>query len=315
VAIQLNDTHPALAVAELMRVLLDDAHLGWDAAWGLTVRTLAYTNHTLLPEALERWPVALFEIVLPRHLEIIYEVNRRFLDRVRAEFPGDEGKVSRVSLIEEGAGRNVRMAHLAIVGTHSTNGVAAIHSELLRTHTVKDLAEMFPERFGNKTNGVTPRRWLHLCNPALANLITEAIGDGWVTDLVKLRDLPLILVLGVIPGQVVRGKGGDWGWRGRFGGGRGIVASRGCGRVGRIGWPGVGVGLLGELVECLTHRPDDEVEHPAAAPHADQEQRAEDAGDEHEPPSLFLGFGSASTVGARPVGGRLVIGPPPLRRA
>ena len=166
VAIQLNDTHPSLTVAELMRVLLDDARLGWNEAWDLTVRTLAYTNHTLLPEALERWPVALFELVLPRHLEIVYELNRRFIDGVRAKYPGDEGKIERVSLIEEGANRHVRMAHLAIVGTHSTNGVAAIHSELLRTKTVKDLAEIFPERFGNKTNGVTPRRWVKLCNPA-----------------------------------------------------------------------------------------------------------------------------------------------------
>ena len=189
VAIQLNDTHPALAVSELMRVLVDDVKLGWDEAWDLTVRTLAYTNHTLLPEALERWPVGLFELVLPRHLEIIYEINRRFLDTVRAKFPGDEGKVARASIIEEGATHAVRMAHLAIVGTHSTNGVAAIHSELLRTRTVKDLADMFPERFGNKTNGVTPRRWLNLCNPALANLITDAIGDEWVTDLAKLRAL------------------------------------------------------------------------------------------------------------------------------
>ncbi|VTR95345.1 maltodextrin phosphorylase : Alpha-1,4 glucan phosphorylase OS=Azospirillum brasilense Sp245 GN=glgP PE=3 SV=1: Phosphorylase [Gemmata massiliana] len=189
VAIQLNDTHPTLTVTELMRVLLDDARLGWDEAWDLTVRTLAYTNHTLLPEALERWPVELFELVLPRHLELIFEINRRFLGAVRAKFPGDEARAERASLIEEGASRNVRMAHLAIVGTHSTNGVAAIHSELLRTRTVKDLAEMFPERFGNKTNGITPRRWLHLCNPALATLITDAIGDGWVTDLSKLRAL------------------------------------------------------------------------------------------------------------------------------
>ncbi len=189
VAIQLNDTHPALAVTELMRALLDDARLGWDEAWDLTVRTLAYTNHTLLPEALERWPVELFELVLPRHLEIVFEINRRFLDAVRAKFPGDEGKVSRVSLIEEGAGRAVRMAHLAVVGTHATNGVSAIHSELLRTSTMKDLAEVFPERFGNKTNGVTPRRWLRTCNPALADLITNAIGAAWVTDLDQLRGL------------------------------------------------------------------------------------------------------------------------------
>jgi starch phosphorylase len=189
VAIQLNDTHPALSVAELMRILLDDAHLGWDEAWDLTVRTLAYTNHTLLPEALERWPVALFELVLPRHLEIVYEINRRFLDSVRSKFPGDDSKAARVSLIEEGANRSVRMAHLAIVGTHSTNGVAAIHSQLLRTRTVKDLADLFPERFGNKTNGVTPRRWLRLCNPALADLITEVIGPGWVADLSRLSAL------------------------------------------------------------------------------------------------------------------------------
>jgi len=189
VAIQLNDTHPALAVPELMRILLDDAHLGWDQAWDLTQRTLAYTNHTLLPEALEKWPLAWFELLLPRHLEIILEINRRLLDAVRERFPGDAGRVERVSLIEEGAERKIRMANLAIVGSHSTNGVAAIHSELLRTTTVKDLAEMFPERFNNKTNGVTPRRWLRLANPALAGVITEAIGDGWMTDLSQLRQL------------------------------------------------------------------------------------------------------------------------------
>ena len=167
-AIQLNDTHPSMAVPELMRILLDDARLGWDQAWDLTQRTLGYTNHTLLPEALEKWPVAWFEILLPRHLEIIYEINRRLLDSVRTRFLGDEGKVQRVSLIEEGPAKHVRMANLAIVGSHSTNGVAAIHSELLRKTTVKDLAEMFPERFNNKTNGVTPRRWLLLANPLLA---------------------------------------------------------------------------------------------------------------------------------------------------
>jgi starch phosphorylase len=189
VAIQLNDTHPSLAVPELMRILLDDARLGWDRAWDLTQRALAYTNHTLLPEALEKWPVAWFELLLPRHLEIIYEINRRLLVAVRGRFPADEARVERVSLIEEGAARKVRMANLAIVGSHSTNGVAAIHSELLRTMTVKDLAEMFPERFSNKTNGVTPRRWLLLANPALARTITEAIGDGWITDLTHLRKL------------------------------------------------------------------------------------------------------------------------------
>ncbi|HEY1757077.1 MAG TPA: glycogen/starch/alpha-glucan phosphorylase [Bryobacteraceae bacterium] len=188
-AIQLNDTHPSMSVAELMRILLDDAKLGWDHAWDLTQRTLGYTNHTLLPEALEKWPVAWFEALLPRHLEIIYEINRRFLDSVRSRFPGDEGKVERVSLIEEGPVQHVRMANLAIVGSHSTNGVAAIHSELLRTTTVKDLADMFPERFSNKTNGVTPRRWLLLANPPLARTITAAIGNGWVTDLSELSKL------------------------------------------------------------------------------------------------------------------------------
>jgi starch phosphorylase len=189
VAIQLNDTHPALAVPEMMRILLDEAHLGWDQAWDLTQRALAYTNHTLLPEALEKWPLAWFERLLPRHLEIIYEINRRLLDAVRARFPGDEARVGRVSLVEEGPHRRIRMANLAIVGTHSTNGVAAIHSELLRTMTVKDLAELLPERFNNKTNGVTPRRWLLLANPALARTITGAIGDAWITDLDRLGKL------------------------------------------------------------------------------------------------------------------------------
>src|SRR5919109_1566266 len=189
VAIQLNDTHPAMAVAELMRILLDEAGLGWDQAWELTVRTLAYTNHTLLPEALEKWPVRLFELVLPRHLEIIYEINRRFLGEVRTRFPGDDGRVVRMSLIEEAPIKQVCMAHLAVVGTHSTNGVAAIHSALLRRTVVKDFADMFPERFNNKTNGVTPRRWLLMANPELASLITEAIGDGWITDLAQLRGI------------------------------------------------------------------------------------------------------------------------------
>ena len=188
-AIQLNDTHPSMSVPELMRILLDDARLGWDEAWDLTQRTLAYTNHTLLPEALEKWPLDWFETFLPRQREIILEINRRLLDSVRTRFPGDEGRVQRVSLVEETPQRKVRMANLAIVGAHSTNGVAAIHSGLLRTRTVKDLADMFPERFNNKTNGVTPRRWLHPSNPALAQVITEAIGDGWVKDLGQLRRL------------------------------------------------------------------------------------------------------------------------------
>ena len=189
VAIQLNDTHPSLAVPELMRILLDEARLGWDQACDLTRQTLAYTNHTLLPEALEKWPLAWFEVLLPRHLEIILEINRRLLEDARSRFPGDAGLIERVSLVEEAGERKIRMANLAIVGAHSTNGVAAIHSELLRTVTVRDLAEMFPERFNNKTNGVTPRRWLLLANPALAACITEAIGDGWITDLAKLAKL------------------------------------------------------------------------------------------------------------------------------
>jgi glycogen phosphorylase len=189
VAIQLNDTHPTMAVPELMRILLDQAYLGWDEAWGLTQKTLAYTNHTLLPEALEKWPLAWFERMLPRHLEIIYEINRRLIDVVRKRFPGDEGRVKRVSLVEEGGQQKIRMANLAIVGSHSTNGVAAIHSQLLRTITVKDLAELFPQRFNNKTNGVTPRRWLLMSNPRLSQTITEAIGDEWVTDLSQLKKL------------------------------------------------------------------------------------------------------------------------------
>ena len=189
VAIQLNDTHPALAVPELMRILLDEAHLEWDQAWDLTQKALAYTNHTLLPEALEKWPLAWFEIMLPRQLEIILEINRRHLHTVRYRFPGDENRLAKVSLVEEGPERNIRMANLAIVGSHSTNGVAAIHSELLRTMTVQELAEQFPERFNNKTNGVTPRRWLLLANPALSNTITGAIGDAWITNLDQLKNL------------------------------------------------------------------------------------------------------------------------------
>ena len=189
VAIQMNDTHPAIAVAELMRILLDEARLSWDEAWDLTVHTLAYTNHTLLPEALEKWPIRFFELVCPRLLEITYEINRRFLENLRRRYPGDEDRVRRMSLVEESPARQLRMANLAIVGTHSINGVAEIHSQLVKTQLVPDFAEMFGERFNNKTNGVTPRRWLLLANPALANLITEAIGDGWITDLGQLRKL------------------------------------------------------------------------------------------------------------------------------
>jgi starch phosphorylase len=189
VAIQLNDTHPTLAVSELMRILLDEAMLGWDEAWDLTTRTLAYTNHTLLPEALEKWPLPWFEMLLPRQLEIIYEINRRFLDDVRARYPGDDARVVRMSLIEEGSPKKIRMAHLAMVGSHSTNGVAAIHSELLKRTVVPDFAEFFPERFNNKTNGVTQRRFLLLANPALATIITDAIGDKWIVDLTQLERL------------------------------------------------------------------------------------------------------------------------------
>ena len=189
VAMQMNDTHPSLAVPELMRILVDDVRLGWDEAWHITQNTLAYTNHTLLPEALEKWPVQWFEDMLPRQLEIIYEINRRFLSDVRQRFPRDEGRIQRVSLIEQGTEKKVRMANLAVVGSHSTNGVAVIHSDLLRKTTLKDLAEILPQRFNNKTNGVTPRRWLLLCNPELSGLITNAIGDGWITDLSQLSKL------------------------------------------------------------------------------------------------------------------------------
>jgi len=189
VAIQMNDTHPALSVAELMRILLDHAQLSWDEAWEITVRTLAYTNHTLLPEALEKWPVELFEVLIPRHLEIVYEINHRFLKEVRRRYPGDEARVQRMSLIEEVPRRRVRMAHLAVVGAHSTNGVAAIHSELLRTRVLGDFADLYPERFNNKTNGVTPRRWMQQANPALSSLIDRTIGGDWVTNLERLREL------------------------------------------------------------------------------------------------------------------------------
>ncbi len=188
VAIQINDTHPSIAVAELMRILVDEAELGWDDAWDLTTRTLAYTNHTILPEALERWPLEFFRVLLPRHLEIIEEIDRRLVARVRDRFPGDEGRVARTRVIEDATAR-VRMAHLAVVGSHSTNGVARIHSELLRSLTLKDLVELYPDRFGNKTNGVTPRRWLLLANPGLSTLVSDAIGDGWVADLGQLRSL------------------------------------------------------------------------------------------------------------------------------
>jgi len=176
-------------VPELLRILVDEAHLEWHSAWDLTKKVLAYTNHTLLPEALEKWPLEWFEIMLPRHLEIIMEINRRLLNEARNRFGHDEKRIERISLLEEGSQRKIRMANLAIVGSHATNGVAAIHSELLRTITVKELAELYPERFTNKTNGVTPRRWLLLANPALAQTVTDAIGDAWITDLNQLENL------------------------------------------------------------------------------------------------------------------------------
>jgi starch phosphorylase len=188
-AIQLNDTHPSIGVAELMRILLDEKRLDWDAAWEITVASFGYTNHTLLPEALETWPLAMFADFLPRHLEIIYEINRRFLDEVRARFPGDEERVKRMSLIGEEGEKSVRMAHLATVGSHAINGVAAMHSELLTSSVLKDFYELWPERFSNKTNGVTPRRFLALANPGLRELLDDTIGDGWLVDLGTLRDL------------------------------------------------------------------------------------------------------------------------------
>jgi starch phosphorylase len=189
VAIQLNDTHPVIAIPELMRILVDEEGLGWDQAWSITQRTFAYTCHTLLPEALERWPVSLFEYLLPRHLEIIYEINHRFLAQVRARFPGDNARVARMSLIDENDGRQVRMANLASVGSFAINGVAELQSRLLREYTLADFGEMFPEKFQNKTNGVSPRRFLLLSNPRLCNLITEAIGEGWINELDRLREL------------------------------------------------------------------------------------------------------------------------------
>jgi starch phosphorylase len=189
VAMQLNDTHPTLAIAELMRVLIDENDLSWERAWEICTAVFAYTNHTLLPEALEKWPVPLLERVVPRHLQIIYEINRRFLEVVSRKWPGDVDRIRRTSLIEEGDGKQVRMAHLAIVGGHSVNGVAAVHSELVKSELVPDFYALFPERFNNKTNGVTQRRWLLAANPGLAALATEAVGDGWITELDKLRGL------------------------------------------------------------------------------------------------------------------------------
>jgi starch phosphorylase len=186
---QLNDTHPAIAVAELMRLCVDEYDMRWEDAWSDVKKVFAYTNHTLLPEALEKWPVGLFGRVLPRHLEIIYEINRRFVDEIRVRYPGDEGKVQRLSLIDEGGERYVRMANLACVGSHAINGVAALHSELLKSTILKDFYELTPEKFHNVTNGVTPRRFLMLSNPGLAELATRWIGDAWTRDHAAIRSL------------------------------------------------------------------------------------------------------------------------------
>ena len=188
-SIQLNDTHPSIGIAELMRLLMDEHSFDWEPAWDITRSTFGYTNHTLLPEALERWSLPLFQALLPRHLEIIFEINRRFLDEMRLKYPGDDARMRRMSLIDENGERSVRMAHLAVVGSKAVNGVAELHTNLLQSETLHDFYEAFPQRFSNKTNGVTPRRWLMLSNPALAALINEAIGTAWHTDLYHLRDL------------------------------------------------------------------------------------------------------------------------------
>ena len=190
VAIQLNDTHPAITIAELMRVLVDEKLVPWDEAWSITQATCGYTNHTLLPEALEKWPVAMFERLLPRHLQIIFELNQRHLRQVQLRWPFEPERIARMSLIEEGTEKQVRMAYLAVVGSHSVNGVAGLHSKLLKEQVLRDFADMYPERFNNKTNGVTPRRWMRLCNPRLSGLLTDSLGtEGWLTDLDALRGL------------------------------------------------------------------------------------------------------------------------------
>jgi starch phosphorylase len=189
VAIQLNDTHPAIAIPELLRLLIDTQAIEWDQAWGIATRIFSYTNHTLMPEALETWPVSLMGRLLPRHLDIIFEINRRFLDTVRREVPGDEALIRRISIIDEDNGKRIRMSHLAIVGSHKVNGVAALHSQLMQTTIFRDFARLYPQRFMNITNGVTPRRWLHQANPGLSALITQAIGPEWIRDLSAIRQL------------------------------------------------------------------------------------------------------------------------------
>ena len=188
VAIQLNDTHPSIAVAELMRVLVDSERLPWNLAWEITQKTIAFTNHTLLPEALECWPVSMFESLLPRHLQIIYEINQRFLQEIHLHYPNDVDRLRRMSIIQEEP-KQIRMAHLAVVGSHSINGVSELHTELVKSHLLSDFYDYWPERFNNKTNGITPRRWLLTANPNLSELITDCIGDGWKTNLTELARL------------------------------------------------------------------------------------------------------------------------------
>jgi glycogen phosphorylase len=189
VAIQLNDTHPSIAIAELIRIFIDLEHMDWDNAWDITTGTFGYTNHTILPEALEQWPVSLMEKVLPRHIQIIYEINRRFLESIASAYPGDRGRLARLSIIEEGPEKKVRMANLAIIGSHSVNGVAALHSEIIKHQVFKEFYELWPEKFNNKTNGITQRRWLKLCNPKLSSLINSRTGDTWTTNLFDLKKL------------------------------------------------------------------------------------------------------------------------------
>ena len=187
--VQLNDTHPAIAVAELMRLLIDDRHLEWDQAWDITSRSVAYTNHTLLPEALEKWDLDLFGSLLPRHLELIYEINRRFLQQVRLRYPGNDAIQRKLSIIDEEGSKAVRMAHLATIGAHHVNGVAALHSDLVKTDLLPEFAALWPEKFTNVTNGVTPRRWVALANPEMSALLDEHVGPDWISNMESLRKL------------------------------------------------------------------------------------------------------------------------------
>ena len=187
--VQLNDTHPSIAVAELMRLLVDERHIEWEEAWEITSKSIAYTNHTLLPEALEKWDLKLFKNLLPRHIEIIYEINRRFLQVVRLQYPGDDAVLEKMSIIDETGNKSVRMAHLATVGSHHVNGVAALHSELVKTQLMPEFYDLWPHKFTNVTNGVTPRRWIASCNPGLSEVLDEYVGSDWITNMESLRKL------------------------------------------------------------------------------------------------------------------------------